>query len=170
MPRHVDEAARLQEIAQAVLRIVAHEGLDAVTFRSVASALGSSTTVVTHFVPDRDSLLERAFEVLRADLAARIDAALAEAHLRAKLRIQRRWSCCGGTSLRPGDAARCHGQNVWMGTQAGTPSYDTPGGATSCVGASSGTSSPRRRTCAFVYTDTPCMLPTDDAVGRATMV
>ena len=78
MPRPVDPAARLRQIDEAVLQIVAHEGLAAVTFRRVAAALGASTTAVTHFVPDREALLEHAFAALRAEVGAAIAAAGAE--------------------------------------------------------------------------------------------
>jgi AcrR family transcriptional regulator len=66
VPRHVDESARITEIVHTVLRIVAREGLAAVTFRAVAAALGASTTVITHFLPDREALLQRAFDELRS--------------------------------------------------------------------------------------------------------
>ena len=78
MPRAVDPAVRLRQIDSAVLHLVAHEGIAAVTFRRVAAELGASTTAVTHFVPDRETLLDRAFSALRAEVAAAITAA--EAH------------------------------------------------------------------------------------------
>ncbi len=58
MPRQVDAAQRKTEIGAAALRIGRTQGLDAVTFRSVAAEMGaSSTTVVTHYAPTRHALI-----------------------------------------------------------------------------------------------------------------
>ena len=86
MPRYVDDDARTLEIARAVVRIVAAQGLHAVTFRSVAAALGTSTTVITRILPDRLALLDAAFDSLRADFRARVTAALDAPDPRTRLR------------------------------------------------------------------------------------
>jgi AcrR family transcriptional regulator len=75
MARHVDDNARRSDIARAVIRIVAAQGLDSVTFRSVAAELGASTAVITHYVPDRGALLDLAFGALRREVGVRLAAA-----------------------------------------------------------------------------------------------
>ncbi len=77
MARQVDDGARRHDIARAVIRLVAARGLDAVTFRSVAAELRASTAVITHYVPDREALLDLAFAALRREVGARIAAACA---------------------------------------------------------------------------------------------
>ncbi|XVV07213.1 TetR/AcrR family transcriptional regulator [Actinosynnema sp. CA-248983] len=68
MPRQVDHAARLAAIADAVVTIAAERGFAAVTIRAVADHLKASTSVVTHYVPNRDDLLRLA---VRRELAFR---------------------------------------------------------------------------------------------------
>lgn len=58
MPRVVDGDARRSEIAVAALRLAGRDGLSAVTFRAVATEMGAgSTTVVTHYAPNRAALV-----------------------------------------------------------------------------------------------------------------
>jgi len=57
MPLIVDHDARRQELAQVVARIIASEGLDAVTVRSTAEAAGFSTRVVSHYFAGKRELL-----------------------------------------------------------------------------------------------------------------
>lgn len=85
MGRHVDDGARRRDIARAVIRIVAAQGLEAVTFRSVAAELGASTAVITHYVPDREALLDLAFGALRREVGARLAAARARSAPRDRL-------------------------------------------------------------------------------------
>lgn len=68
MPRHIDPVHRDQEIRRATLRVVAKHGINGVTIRRIASELGASTTVITHFTRDKDDLLTR---VISAELADR---------------------------------------------------------------------------------------------------
>jgi len=62
MPKLVDHGARGGEIAEAVFRVVAEQGLDALTIRGVATEAGWSTGVVAHYFRDKDDLLAFAFE------------------------------------------------------------------------------------------------------------
>ncbi|WP_227981096.1 TetR/AcrR family transcriptional regulator [Nocardia spumae] len=61
MPKIVDHRQRRAEIADAVLAIVAEEGLSGVTLRDVADRSGWSTGVLNHYVGGRDDLLQLAF-------------------------------------------------------------------------------------------------------------
>ncbi|MFC7615927.1 TetR/AcrR family transcriptional regulator [Actinokineospora soli] len=60
MPKQVDPAARRDAIADAVVDLAAEHGFAAVTIRAVAARAGASTSVVTHYVADRDDLLRHA--------------------------------------------------------------------------------------------------------------
>jgi len=58
------------DICRAVVDIASTRGFDAVTIRSIASELGSSTTAVTHYLPTREQLLRLAVreELLRFEV------------------------------------------------------------------------------------------------------
>ena len=64
MPRVVDHEARRAEVAAAVWRIVARDGVDAITVRRVAAETGMSTSVVSHYFADKDDLLQLAFHLV----------------------------------------------------------------------------------------------------------
>ena len=61
MPKVVDHEQRREELAAAVWRIAAHEGLDAVTVRRVADEAGWSTGALVHYFSDKEELLLFAF-------------------------------------------------------------------------------------------------------------
>ncbi len=64
MPRQVDHDERRLEIARAALAVIAAHGLAGLSIRAVAQVLGGSTTLVTHYFPSRDALIERVLGVL----------------------------------------------------------------------------------------------------------
>jgi AcrR family transcriptional regulator len=115
VPRHVDESARIAEIVHTVLRIAARSGLQAVTFRSVAAALGSSTTVITHFLPDREAMLQRAFDELRDGFRNAVAVAQLEPAGRPRLR-----ALLGAAMALDGDASywAAYGQYMTHGERA----------------------------------------------------
>lgn len=57
MPRHVDKEQRLQDIADATIRLLSRGGPSALTLKALADELGGSITLVTHFYPNRQALL-----------------------------------------------------------------------------------------------------------------
>lgn len=57
MPRDIDRSARLQDIADATIRVARSSGANAVTIRAVARELGGSTTLVTNYLPSRAALI-----------------------------------------------------------------------------------------------------------------
>jgi TetR/AcrR family transcriptional regulator, transcriptional repressor of bet genes len=61
MPKVVDHEQRRDELAAAVWRIAAHEGLEAVTVRRVADEAGWSTGALVHYFSDKEELLLFAF-------------------------------------------------------------------------------------------------------------
>jgi AcrR family transcriptional regulator len=64
MPRVVDHEQRRAEVAAAVWRIVARDGVQAVTVRRVAAETGMSTSVVSHYFADKADLLRVAFHLV----------------------------------------------------------------------------------------------------------
>ncbi|QYN34189.1 TetR family transcriptional regulator C-terminal domain-containing protein [Pseudonocardia sp. DSM 110487] len=62
MPRRVDHDARRREIADAVLRLAATEGLESVSLRHVAAEAGISMGRVQHYFRSKDEMLVFAFE------------------------------------------------------------------------------------------------------------
>lgn len=77
MPRVVDRAERLDGIARAVRRVLERDGVEQTTMRNVAAELGSTTGLLTHWVPDRAGLLHLALRSTADEQAARAYAALA---------------------------------------------------------------------------------------------
>jgi AcrR family transcriptional regulator len=76
MPRYVDKEQRLQDIAEASLRLLTRGGPAALTLKNLAAELGGSITLVTHFYPNRAALvadfIERFMDEARQDIL-RID-------------------------------------------------------------------------------------------------
>jgi TetR/AcrR family transcriptional repressor of bet genes len=74
VPKLVDHDTRRGEIAAAVFRLVARDGLEALTVRDVASEAGWSTGVLAHYFRDKDELLAFAFERVAERVRRRVDA------------------------------------------------------------------------------------------------
>ncbi|QFG20767.1 TetR/AcrR family transcriptional regulator [Actinomadura sp. WMMB 499] len=74
MPRTVDKQARRRDVADALFRIAAREGLDGVSMRTVATEAGFSLGAVQRYFQTKDEMLSFAFaraaEAARARLAA----------------------------------------------------------------------------------------------------
>jgi AcrR family transcriptional regulator len=64
MPRVVDAEVRRSEIAGAVLRVLAVDGVEAVTMRNVADELGCTTGLLTHWVDGRAALIRLALATI----------------------------------------------------------------------------------------------------------
>jgi AcrR family transcriptional regulator len=77
MPRYVDHDAHRRHIATISAELVGTHGLDALTFRSVAAAAGSSTTVLTHYFTDKKHLMLATFEIVAERVGLRFDEAQA---------------------------------------------------------------------------------------------
>ena len=75
MPKIVDHEQRRTEIAEALWRVVARQGLEGATIRAVAAEAGWSRGIVEHYFDNKEELL--AFSCRLA-----VDRALAQARLR----------------------------------------------------------------------------------------
>ena len=74
MPRAIDRDAREREITRVAMDILETAGPAALTLRAIATRLGGSNTLVTHFYPNRvellNGILSRVLEDLEQELAA----------------------------------------------------------------------------------------------------
>ncbi|MEW2354889.1 TetR family transcriptional regulator C-terminal domain-containing protein [Spirillospora sp. NPDC029432] len=62
MPRRVDKEARRLDVADALFRIAAREGLDGVSMRTVATEAGLSLGAVQRYFQTKDEMLHFAFD------------------------------------------------------------------------------------------------------------
>jgi AcrR family transcriptional regulator len=76
MPRVVDRTERLDDIGRAVRRVLERDGVEQATMRNVAAELGSTTGLLTHWVPDRAGLLHLALRATADEQSARAAATL----------------------------------------------------------------------------------------------
>ncbi|GAA4621101.1 TetR family transcriptional regulator C-terminal domain-containing protein [Actinoallomurus vinaceus] len=76
MPRRVDHDQRRAEFAEAVWRIAAERGLEAVTMSTVAAEAGTSVGRIQHYFPSKDDLLALAAATLRDRIDQRVRAAI----------------------------------------------------------------------------------------------
>jgi AcrR family transcriptional regulator len=58
VPRQVDHVRRRREIADATLKVLSETGTRGLSFRAVASEMGGSTTLITHYFPTQRDLLD----------------------------------------------------------------------------------------------------------------
>lgn len=72
MPKRVDHEERRRLIAEAVRRIAADRGLEAVSLGEVAAEAGISKGLVQHYFPTKDAMLRHATASLRTQVEDRI--------------------------------------------------------------------------------------------------
>lgn len=131
MPRSVDHDARRSAIDNAVIAIASESGFAAVTVRAVSLHIGSSTSVVTHYVKSRNDMLRNA---VRSEVDARItdaDAAIGSREGSAGLRALLEWAVLGpvtrghrfwlaavlGSATQPLVRAELDRFNTWWATR-----------------------------------------------------
>lgn len=88
MPKQVDHDDRRRQIGDAVCRLIAARGLEAVSLRHVAAEAGVSMGRVQHYFAAKDEMLMFAFELIGDRVAARFGSVRADdpaQHLRAIL-------------------------------------------------------------------------------------
>jgi AcrR family transcriptional regulator len=74
MPKQVDHDERRRQIGEAVCRVIAARGLDAVSLRHVAAEADVSMGRVQHYFATKDEMLMFAFELISERVAARLGA------------------------------------------------------------------------------------------------
>ncbi|WP_328471778.1 TetR family transcriptional regulator [Actinoplanes sp. NBC_00393] len=76
MPRKVDHQERRTLIADALMRVAAEQGLEAVSLRHVAAEAGVSAGMVQHYFGTKDEMMTFALDVVRDRSEARVSAAV----------------------------------------------------------------------------------------------
>lgn len=76
MPKQVDHEQRRREVTAVAAALVAAQGRRALTVRNVAEAVGSSTTVVSHYFEDLADLLHQTYQLAVARARRRIESVL----------------------------------------------------------------------------------------------
>ncbi|MGW6729546.1 TetR/AcrR family transcriptional regulator [Nocardia sp. NPDC055029] len=75
MPKRVDHSSRRATISDAVMRLLARDGLEAISLRHVAAEAGVSPGQVQHYFPSKDAMMEFAASTIADRIATRIAAA-----------------------------------------------------------------------------------------------
>jgi TetR/AcrR family transcriptional repressor of bet genes len=109
MARQVDRPAQEELLSQAVWDVLAHQGLERLTIRAVATAAGCTSGLVMHRFPNRRALLLHARHLLHERTRARVEALEAEA---ANPRAALRAVLGQGLAL---DAETATESRVWLG-------------------------------------------------------
>ena len=76
MPKKVDPRQRRTLIADALMRVAAEQGLEAVSLRHVAAAAGVSAGMVQHYFRTKDEMMSFAMSVVRDRSQARVTEAV----------------------------------------------------------------------------------------------
>ncbi|MEV5569279.1 TetR/AcrR family transcriptional regulator [Spirillospora sp. NPDC052269] len=63
MPAKGDHDARRRDVSAAVWRVLAAHGFDGLTLRAVATEMGSSTGLLTHYFPNKKALVAHALDL-----------------------------------------------------------------------------------------------------------
>jgi AcrR family transcriptional regulator len=75
VPRKVDHHERRTQLADALMRLAATHGLEAVSLRHVAAEAGVSTGMVQHYFRTKDEMMAFALQVVMDNITARSTAA-----------------------------------------------------------------------------------------------
>lgn len=78
MPKQVDHDERRRQVGEAVCRVIAARGLNAVSLRHVAAEAGVSMGRVQHYFATMDEMLMFSFELISERVAARLGAVHSE--------------------------------------------------------------------------------------------
>lgn len=107
MPKLVDHAVRRREVADAVIRLIQRDGVEAVTIRHVAAESGWAPGVLAHYFSDKDALLLAAFRRVADTVMDRT----ARQRVGGPPRSLLRWFC---RNTLPLDGARQAEMQVWF--------------------------------------------------------
>ena len=111
MRKRLDPETRRKMIAEAVLRLVAREGLEAATVREVATQAGVSAGMVQHHFRTRDEMLQFACEFMLERTRGRIGALIAALP---EPKSPRMILGAMFREMQPLDASKRDGVRVWM--------------------------------------------------------
>ncbi len=80
MPIVVDHDERRHYIASVVERVIAKQGMDAVTIRNVAREAGFRSTLISHYFRDKKEMLTFTLDSIRMRAAVRVDREFEDQH------------------------------------------------------------------------------------------
>ncbi|MBI1179700.1 MAG: TetR family transcriptional regulator [Alphaproteobacteria bacterium] len=80
MPIVVDHEERRHYIARVVERVIAKQGMDAVTIRNVAREAGFRSTLISHYFKDKKEMLTFTLDSIRTRASIRVDQEFLENH------------------------------------------------------------------------------------------
>jgi len=80
MPIVVDHDERRHFIARVVERVIAKQGMDAVTIRNVAREAGFRSTLISHYFKDKKDMLTFTLDSIRSRAAIRVDKEFLDEH------------------------------------------------------------------------------------------
>ena len=86
MPKTVDRSERREALLAAVWRVIARDGLERATIRTIAEETGWSTGVLAHYFADKEDILASALQLSHELIVARWDEKLASLQGLAALR------------------------------------------------------------------------------------
>lgn len=75
MPLIVDRKERRRKVASVAFDLVAEQGIEAVTFRQVAGAAGTSTAIVSNWFDNKNDLLFEVYRIANHRMMERLEAA-----------------------------------------------------------------------------------------------
>ncbi|MFD3746086.1 TetR/AcrR family transcriptional regulator [Nocardia sp. NPDC058633] len=104
MPKRVDHSSRRATISDAVMRLLARDGLESISLRHVATEAGVSAGQVQHYFPSKEAMMEFATTTIAERITERIAAAGPDPDLRHIL-----------TALLPTDAESAADARILIG-------------------------------------------------------
>jgi AcrR family transcriptional regulator len=108
MPKKVDHQERRTQIADALMRVAAAQGLEAVSLRHVAAEAGVSAGMVQHYFRTKDEMMTFAMDVVKDRNESRVTAAIAALGPAPAPRLLLRTFLC--TLLPLGEESRADGR------------------------------------------------------------
>ncbi|MGW6917669.1 TetR/AcrR family transcriptional regulator [Kitasatospora sp. NPDC054939] len=114
-PARGDHEARREDVSEAVWRVLSERGFEGLTLRAVATEMGASTGLLTHYFPNKRALVAHALDVLdrrsagRPRRAAPADGSPAPAEGLPRLRAAL-------LDILPLDAPAAAGNRIWVGS------------------------------------------------------
>jgi AcrR family transcriptional regulator len=72
MPKIVDSEARREEIAEAIWRVIAKHGMEAVTVREIAKEACCTTGMLVHYFKNKDELILHALRTTTMRIGGRM--------------------------------------------------------------------------------------------------
>ena len=86
MPARGDHDARRRDVSEAVWRVLADRGFTGLTLRAVATEMGATTGLLTHYFPSKKALVAYALDIADELHRAREERSVDQGQVTARLR------------------------------------------------------------------------------------